>query len=165
MVGHGIRRRADGAIRVRLGPRERAALRDLPDQLRPVLTGEAAPEGVRERLFPVAYDDPEAEQEYRGLVDGSLTEERLAALDVFEETLDGGEEGRLGWVADLDDEAAVAWLSAINDTRLTLGVLLGIESELTWEERHDDNPASALMSYLGWLQEELVAAMSAGLER
>src|SRR5690606_21065413 len=104
MLGHGIRRRAGGGVRVRLAPRERAALRALPDQLRPVLRGDEAPERVVERLFPPAYDDPEAEREYRELVGDSLADERLAAVEAFERTLAAGDEGRLGWTVDLDPD-------------------------------------------------------------
>jgi hypothetical protein len=177
MLGHGIRRRGDGGARVRLAPRERDALRALPSQLRPILAGDeptaaggsAAGSGspldtVRERLFPPAYDDPEAEEEYRGLVQRSLVDERLAALDVFERTLAGGEEGRLGWTVDLDADEAAAWLSAINDTRLTLGAVIGITTEREWDQGPDeDDAASVLLYYLGWLQEELLGALSADL--
>lgn len=164
MLGHGIRRRAGGGVRVRLAPRERAALRALPDQLRPVLRGDDAPERVVERLFPTAYDDPEAEREYRELVGDSLADERLAAVEAFERTLAAGDEGRLGWTVDLDPDEAAAWLSAINDTRLVLGAVLGIETEREWGEGPDpDEPASVLLYYLGWLQEELLAALSGDL--
>jgi len=165
MLGHGVRRRAGGGVRVRLAPRERAALRALPEQLRPLLRGEEGPDRVRQRLFPRAYDDPEADREFRELVGASIADERLAAIDAFEETLERGEEGRLGWTVDLDADQAAAWLSAINDSRLVLGAVLGIETERQWGDGPDpDEPASVLLYYLGWLQEELLAALSRDLE-
>lgn len=161
---HGVRRLLDGRLRVRLSTRERDLLRSLPAQLRSVLTGEQPAGGVRERLFPPAYDDPLDELEYRELVSPGLLVQHLQALDVFARTLDHGQVGRLTWTAELSAEEAGAWLSAVNDARLTLGALLGITSEDQWERGPDrSHPSSVALWYLGWLEEELVAALMAGL--
>jgi hypothetical protein len=165
---HGVRRLDGGGVRVRLSHREREALRSLPGQLRPLLTGEQdvdTPQGpLRDRLFPRGYDDPLAEMEYRELVGSSLVDERVAALDEFARTLESGDDKRLWWTLELDADEAAAWLSAVNDARLTLGMLLGIESEGQWEGGPDpEDPTSVMMFYLGWLEEELVHALMGGL--
>ncbi|MDP8969206.1 MAG: DUF2017 domain-containing protein [Actinomycetota bacterium] len=161
---HGVRRLADGHLRVRLSTRERDLLRSLPAQLRSVLTGEQPSAGARDRLFPHAYDDPLDELEYRELVGPGLLAQHLEAVDVFARTLDQGQVGRLTWTVELSAEEAGAWLSAVNDARLTLGSLLGITSEDQWERGPDRNqPSSVALWYLGWLEEELVAALMTGL--
>jgi hypothetical protein len=172
-VFNGARLLPSGGIRVRLGARERGVLRTLPEQLRALLAeqelGPADPRGdvsaqIRNRLFPPAYDDPEFDAEYRELVGAELARERVGALDTFAETLAGGRSTATGWTVDLEPEQADAWLSATNDARLVLGVLAGITDESQWEgvvERPD--PLVSLLLYLGWLQDELVGAMSGTL--
>jgi hypothetical protein len=161
---HGVRRLRGGRVRVRLSGRERQLLRSLPAQLRPILSGEQSSPELRERLFPPAYDDPEAEREYRALIGDTLAEERLAALETFARTLESGEGGTLLWTVELSPEDTAAWLSAINDARLTLGALLGISDERQWEAGPDRrNPTSLALYYLGWLEEELVEALMSEL--
>jgi hypothetical protein len=163
---HGARRLPKGGVRVRLASREREVLRSLPDQLRPLLAGEVDVEGLRDRLYPSAYpEDPLAELEYRDLAEGEVVSWRVGAMDTFAETLERGEEGRLGWSVELSPEEAEAWLSALNDARLTLGVLLGIVEEADWEGGADeDNPSSVVLAYLSWLQEDLIGALMGGLQ-
>ena len=99
----------------------------------------------------------------RELIGSDLVTQRLAAMDVFAESLAGGSSKLGRWVTELDAAAAEAWLSAVNDARLILGELLGITDESDWEGGPtDDNPTSVVMYYLGWLEEELVAALRAG---
>lgn len=162
---HGVARLPDGGVRVRLTTRERTLLRSLPEQLRPLVSGEGGPAAVRERLFPRGYADAEEESEYRDLVGESLAEERVARLEAFAGTLDAGREGRMGWTVELSTDEAHAWLSALNDARLTLGVLLGITEESQWEHRGtDDDPSTVALHYLGWLQEQLLAALMPTLD-
>jgi len=164
----GVRRTADGGVRVTLTPRERELLRSLAPQLRPIVAGErdldTAGGWVRERLFPSAYDDPLDELEYRELVADGLASERLAALDAFAATLDGGSAGRSGWSTTLDPEQAHAWLSATNDARLTLAMVVGVTDESEWERRpNPDDATTVVLHYLGWLQEQLLAALTTDL--
>lgn len=162
---HGVARLPGGGVRVRLTPRERSLLQSLPAQLRPLLTGDAGGGAVRGRLFPPAYGDAEQESEYRDLVGESLVEERLERLEAFAATLDGGQGGRLAWTVELSADQAHAWLSALNDARLTLGVLLGITDESQWERGPDeDNPSAVALYYLGWLQEQLLGALMHSLD-
>ena len=153
-----------GGVEVRLSVRERDLLRSLPGQLRPLLDGSQASDEITERLFPAGYDDPELEREYRDLVGSDIVDQRMAAMEAFAKTLEGGTTTRGRWSASLDAESAAAWLSAVNDARLILGGLLGITEESQWEDGpDDDNAASVVMYYLGWLQEELVAALMGAL--
>lgn len=160
MLTHGVRRLPGGGVRVRLAVRERELLRSLPAQLRPVLSGEQQVGDSGQRLFPAAYDDPTDETEYRELVGDSLTQERLAALDRLSRSVATGSTRRLLWTVDLDADSAAAWLSAVNDARLILGCTLGITQESAWDSGPDpDDPTSVVIFWLGWLQEELVAAL------
>lgn len=166
---HGIRRLAGGRIRVRLSTREWDALRMLPGQILPVLTGDhelgAPGSPIRERLFPPAYaNDPLADMEFRELVGDGIVNARADAFRVFARTLDQGVARRLVWTIDLDAEEASAWLSALNDTRLTLAMIVGIKSENEWEPGPDPrDPRSVMLYYLGWLEDELVTALMGGL--
>ena len=153
-----------GGVTVNLSSRERDLLRSLPDQLRPLLTGEAEAAPITARLFSRGYADDELEQEYRELIGNDIVRQRVGALDAFLETLEGGTT-RLGrWRTQLDSEQAAAWLSAVNDGRLVLGALVGIVDESQWESGPvEDEPATIVLHYLGWLEEELVEALSATL--
>ncbi|MEX2621752.1 MAG: DUF2017 family protein [Egibacteraceae bacterium] len=162
---HGVARLPDGGVRVRLTAKERSLLQSLPGQLRPLLAGDAGDVGIRRRLFPHGYDDAQQEAEYRDLVGESLVEERLERLEAFAATLDGGQGGRWSWTVELSPDDAHAWLSALNDARLTLGVLLGITDESQWERGPEqDNPSAVALYYLGWLQEQLLGALMQSLD-
>lgn len=165
----GIRRLTDGGVRVRLSSRERELLRSLPEQLRPLLAGDqdlmTETGRVQDRLFPPAYEDPLDEMEYRELVGTQPGEERLASLEDFARTLEGGTTRRASWVTDLTAEEADAWLSALNDARLTLAMIVGVTEERHWGTGPDrSDPTSVALFYLGWLQEELLDALTGGLE-
>ena len=150
----------DGGVTVNLSQRERDLLRSLPEQLRPLLSGELPAPTISATLFSRGYDDDELESEYRSLAGDDIVAQRVSALDAFAESLEGGAVTRGRWRAELDGETAAAWLSAVNDGRLVLGALLGIVDESQWESGpSDDNPASVVMHYLGWVEEELVQAL------
>ena len=164
MTDHGIVPAAQGGVRVGLSRRERDLLRSLPDQLRPLVSGEEQAPVVSGVLYSRGYDDDELEAEYRTLAGDDIVAQRVAALDAFAESLDAGTERDGVWRHELDAAAAGAWLSAINDGRLVLAALLGITEESQWEQGpSDDNPAGVVLSYLGWLQTELVDALMVSL--
>lgn len=166
----------DGGARVRLRAGEHALLRSLPHQLEAVLTGKAGPQEVHERLLPAAYDDPEAEAEYRELMRDPLVDEKIDAIRVLAERLDEAaadhadasaspratapSEDEAYRVVDLDPDDLESWLLALNDARLALGMVAGIESEEHWDEIDASEPTHAALLYLGALQEELIAVMS-----
>ena len=149
-----IERDGAGGYRLRLPAEERDVLRGLPAQLRELLQ---TSDPSLERLFPPAYDDAEADDEYGELVRGDLLDGKLAALEVVEETVDADH---------LTGEQLEAWLGALESLRLVLGTRLDV-SEESYEEELDPGdpraPARALYGYLSWLQEQAVEALAASL--
>ena len=142
-------------VRVRLAQDEVAILRGLPDQLRTVL-GESEDEPVNRRLFPPAYldvADIERDTEYR----------RLMHDDLVTASLERGSPSVRRWTVELTDEEAAAWLGVLNDLRLALGVRLDITEDYDGDVDDTDPraPALRLLSYLGWLEEQLRDAVQA----
>ncbi|MER3452981.1 MAG: hypothetical protein C4344_04840, partial [Acidimicrobiia bacterium] len=70
-----VRRVGPGRYELRLPEAERALMRSLPGQLRELLL--AGDDPALARLFPPAYDDPEADAEYRALMHDELLAKRL----------------------------------------------------------------------------------------
>jgi hypothetical protein len=150
-------------VRVRLAQDEVAVLRGLPDQLRGVLD-EGEDEPVNQRLFPPAYlevADVERDAEYRRLMRDDLVNEKLANLDLVTGTLARGSSSVRRWTVELTDEEAAAWLGVLNDLRLALGVRLDITEDFDGDIDDTDPraPALRLLSYLGWLEEQLLDAL------
>jgi hypothetical protein len=130
-------------------------------------TAKGAGDPVLERLFPQAYLEPEDEErdeEFHRLMRNDLLNEKLANLDVVTETLKRGTMSLRRWSVDISEDEAGAWLGALNDLRLALGVRLGITEDFDGDIDPSDPRAPALhiLSYLGWLEENLVEALSSG---
>lgn len=156
----GISPATGGGVTVNLSQRERDLLRSLPDQLRPLLTQDHDTPAITSTLYSRGYEDDELEREYRDLVGDDIVRQRVGAMDVFTKSLEGGTVSYGRWRTELDAETAAAWLSAVNDGRLILGALLGIVDESHWEQGpSEDNPASVVLHYLGWVEEALVVAL------
>ena len=158
-----FKRIGNDRVRVRLANDEVAVLRGLPDQLRTVL-GEGQDEPVNRRLFPPAYldvADVERDAEYRRLVHDDLVKEKLANLDLVTGSLERGSTSVRRFTVELTEEEAAAWLGVLNDLRLALGVRLDITEDYDGEvDDTDPNaPAFRLLSYLGWLEEQLLDAL------
>lgn len=151
-----IRRTRRGGFQLRIPAEEREVLRSLPGQLRDLLQRD---DPALRRLFPPAYeDDPERSAEYERLMKEDLLAGRLASLDVMEATIDAER---------LDEEQILAWLGALNDLRLVLGTRLDVTEELYDEGVPEDDPRASLYAvyiYLGWLQEQVVEALAAGVD-
>ena len=65
---------------------------------------------------------------------------------------------------ELDPATASAWLRALTDLRLAIGVRLEVEEddEEFWEELEDDDPRGPMHEiylWLGWVQETLISAV------
>jgi hypothetical protein len=151
-----IRRTRKGDYELRLPSNERAVLRQLAEELRELLpTDDAA---VR-RLFPPAYgDDPEADEEYARLMHDDLLAERTEALDTFERTLDARR---------VSEEEMLSWMASVNDVRLVLGTKLDVTEEMYEREIDEHTPNASMLAvyhYLGWLEEQMVAALSSSLD-
>jgi Domain of unknown function (DUF2017) len=151
-----IRRTRAGAYEVRLPEPERAVLRQLIAELRELLPSEDAAVG---RLFPPAYaDDVEANDEYARLMHDDILADRTAALDAFERTLDAKR---------VSEDELVAWMGGVNDLRLVLGTKLEVTEEMYEQPIDDDTPNAqqlAIYHYLGWLEEQMVVALSGSLD-
>ena len=160
-----FKRVGDDRVRVRLGHDEVAVLRGLPDQLRSVLA-DGGDEPVNQRLFPPAYldvADVERDTEYHRLMHDDLVKEKLANLDLVAESLARGSTSVQRWTVELTAGEAAAWLGVLNDLRLALGVRLDITEDFDGDVDDTDPraPALRLLSYLGWLEEQLLDAMQA----
>jgi hypothetical protein len=149
----GIDRRRDGTFRVRLPAEERDVLAALPGQLRDALDAE---EPTLYRLFPRAYDDETANEEYTQLVGTGLLDGKLRALEQLERTARS---------ETLTEDDLTAWLGALESLRLALGTQLDVteESYGPLDPADPDAPRLALYHWLSWLQEEVVQALSRSL--
>ena len=154
---------------LRLGAQERAILGGLVGELRatlaepgaPARDGEAAvaaPDPVLARLYPPAFpDDPEAEAAFQDLVHADLEADRRDRVAVAAETLGA---------KSLDEAQAAAWMGVLNDLRLVIGTRLGVTDETEASPIDEDDPDAErriVYAYLGWLLEQFVDALAAGL--
>ena len=152
-----VRRTQDGRFVADLSPEERRLLEALLPQLRALVTESA--EGPLDpsvsRLFPTAYaGDHQLETEFQELVHGDLVAKRLATIDVIADTLEADS---------LDEDQLTAWMGAVNDIRLVLGTRLDVTDETDFDDLDPDDPETPLLaaySYLGWLLESIVVALS-----
>ena len=154
-MGHWIEPRADGRYGVELSEDERGVLASLPGQLREALD---AGEPTLYRLFPPAHaDDDTANEEYATLVGPGLVDGKLRALAELERT---------ARATSLDEEELGAWLGALESLRLALGTQLDVTEQGAPLDLDDpDAPRLALYQWLSWLQDEVVSALSEGLDR
>ena len=118
------------------------------------------------RLFPDVYpDDPEMSEDLRRYTEADLKSAKLDQAGAMLAALppDGGE-------VRLDDEQAEAWLRALTDARLALGMQLDIRDDTDLVEEMDEavlrDPVSvrvaqlSVYAYLSELQESRVEALS-----
>jgi uncharacterized protein DUF2017 len=151
MLFHRQIRRDGDAVRLSLNAGEQLLLRDLLDDLEPLLADPDDP--AARRLFPPAYSDDESDEQYRSLVRDQLVNGRAKALATMRGSLSS---------ETIDLEQADEWLRALNDLRLVLGTRLDVSEEIDYEEIDFDEPRGrdlAVYGYLAWLQEQLVDAL------
>jgi hypothetical protein len=121
------------------------------------------------RLFPDVYpDDPATSADLRRYIEADLKSAKLDQAGAMLAALppEGGE-------VRLDDEQAEAWLRALTDARLALGMQLGIDDDTDLVEEMDEavlrDPVSvrvaqlSVYAYLSELQESLVEALAGGM--
>lgn len=149
-----IKRKGPGRYQLRLRPTERMLVGELVGSLREQLLASTDEPSVR-RLFPPAYpDDPERDAGYQVLTRDELLEQRLAAIDTMERTLRSDH---------VTEDELLAWLAALNDVRLVLGVRLAVTEEATVADFAGDPEAERaydLYRYLSYLEEHVVDALS-----
>jgi len=156
-----VKRTRRGDFLLKIPPAERELLTTLPDQLRALLTQSDAQDPALRRLFPPAtLDDEGINAEFDRLMREDLLAERLGSLETMERTL-GAER--------LSEDELVAWLAAINDLRLVIGVRLDVTEETTvanFASLPDDDPRVgmyAVYSYLTFLEDHVVSALAGGM--
>jgi len=156
-----VRRARNGGFDLHIPKDEREMLWSVGPSLREVLVDRATAlqpgeDEAVDRLFPAAYpDDEERQAEFRLLAHDQLLESHLGALAVLEETADADH---------LDEDQLLAWMRALNNIRLVLGVRLGVtEDRDEWPDSLDDPraPAFAMYQYLTYLQGEIIEELSA----
>ncbi|MDQ2810335.1 MAG: DUF2017 domain-containing protein [Actinomycetota bacterium] len=136
-------------------------LAELEAMLHPPGAAQAPDDPVLARLLPDAYsDDPEAAGEFRKYTEPGL---RSAKYEVGQQVLDTLPEA--GGRIQLTKDQALAWLKALNDVRLALGVRLGVTEEFEdhWARLKPDDPqwaAYEVYAWLGAVQESLVQALT-----
>ncbi|MEO9044585.1 MAG: DUF2017 family protein [Candidatus Dormibacter sp.] len=139
-----------GRIQVRFDAAERDALLDIVGRLETHISRALA-------TTPRAYDDKTMQSEYDRWVRPEIERGYGADLDVIRDALSAGEE-----LLVLTEAQVYAWLRGFNQLRLAAGSLLGI-SEDGWEtaasEQLRAKPEFGMLIALGYLQEELVAAL------
>ncbi len=126
-----------------------------------ITTHDAPPEDeVLHRLLPNAYQDQVDSAEFRRYTESTLRNKKQAHAMAMRMYLKSAKDGTV----DLDHDSANAWLGAVNDIRLALGVRLNVQ-ERTSDELEllaPDDPLRGVYivyGWLGWLQEGLLAAL------
>jgi len=115
---------------------------------------------VLHRLLPNAYADAVDASEFLRYTESTLRSKKQAHAISMRIHLKSADDG----IVDLDHDNANAWLGAINDIRLALGVRLKVEngSQEHLEILAPDDPLRGVYSvytWLGWLQESLLSAL------
>lgn len=131
------------------------------------ITGHDSPpdDEVLMRLLPNAYADPVDASEFRRYTESDLRgKKRTHAMLMRSQLMELEDEKLL-----IDSHDAMAWLGAMNDIRLALGVRLDVDenSHEKLELLSPDDPMHAVFavySWLGWLQESLVLALMQDLD-
>jgi hypothetical protein len=115
---------------------------------------------VLRRLLPNAYTDEVQASEFRRYTESTLRGKKQAHAMSMRMHLKASDDG----IVDLDHDNANAWLGALNDIRLALGVRLKVDqnSSEQLELLAPDDPMRgvfAVYTWLGWLQESLLSAL------
>ncbi len=160
-------RRHDDRCVARFAADEVAVLRQVATEVIGLLTdGFDRGDPVVGRLFPDVYrNDPEQAADLRQYTEGEL---KTAKIDQAAAIL-AALPSTGGAVVRLDPEAAEAWLRALNDVRLALGIRLDLTDDTDLLDELDEavmrDPTSSrvrqltMYEYLGVLQESLLESI------
>lgn len=105
---------------------------------------------VIQRLFPAAYDDAQADAEFRRYAEGEQLQRKIEDADLVLRALESAPEGQPILVPSQETQA---WLRTVNALRLSLAVRLGIErpgSRLHPRLTKND-PRTYVLSVYEWL--------------
>ena len=153
--------RAGEGIHISLDEQETGILRELAKEMRLLLEADIpAQDEVLQRLFPRAYEEEEAQQNYEELIGNELRDVKREALRKVEEAL--GTSGPLE--TELPPSDVDEWLRFLNDVRLAIGTRLEVD-ETKMEREFDPNdpeaPALSVLHWLGWLQGTMLEQLHA----
>jgi hypothetical protein len=143
------------------GSPDAAVLDDLSAQLGLSDSAELPADPILARLLPDAYsDDPDAAGEFRRYTEVNLRSGKVEVAQTVLDTLPPG-----GGTVRLSQDDAQAWLRALNDVRLSLGVILSVTDDFDDEVEgmSADDPRAAYVDVYQWLgaiQDSLVEALS-----
>ncbi|MGI5491973.1 DUF2017 domain-containing protein [Microtetraspora malaysiensis] len=121
-------------------------------------SGEVPSDPVLARMFPSAYaEDDKASEEFRRYTEATLRDGKRADARTLLDTAEPG-------VVKLTAEQAGAWLRALNDVRLALGIRLEVTEQIheEMEEMSEEDPrypALVIYEWLTYLQDTLVRAL------
>lgn len=156
--------RADGGVEAALGEVEADVLARVAADLAEAL---GAPDEAMRRLYPPAYPDDEAlEEEFRRLTHDDLDRFKLEAARAVLSSIDRGKRRKGEWHGTLDADEARAWLSVLNDARLTIGTRLDVTEDMDHTPRGPDDPDASsfnLYLFLSSVQAALIEELLEGL--
>jgi hypothetical protein len=148
-----LKRLRNGTFALHLPSDERALLHVLPQQLLAALEllesgDDRTPDAVR-RILPVAHPrNQAAEEDFIRRQRPALLAHHMDALDVIARTADASR---------LSPEELEAWMTAINDLRLALGVTLNVTEEQVQPDPDAPDYADWIVYfYLSFLQGEII---------
>ncbi|WP_293307102.1 DUF2017 domain-containing protein [Mycolicibacterium sp.] len=143
-----------GSMQEMLDDRQSFAPSDPLEQITGIRTGNTAPpaDGTLRRLLPdfvsaeSAGSDPGGTNgALRSLHEPQIIDAKIAAAQRLLDTLPGD-----GGKVELSEDDANAWITAVNDMRLTLGGLLDIGPD-TPDELPEDHPMAQHLDVYHWL--------------
>jgi Domain of unknown function (DUF2017) len=117
------------------------------------------------RLLPNAYADPESSLDFRRFTEPQLRGAKQRNLRLMREQISIlVDENHGGLIEEIDENL---WLKGLNDLRIALSVRLDIDEKSfeKYELAPDTDPQKSLLAvyfWLGWLQENLLSAISVG---
>jgi Domain of unknown function (DUF2017) len=152
-VARWVRRSRSGDYKIDLPEQSREVVLSLGAQVDELLDTDSP---LVRRLFPPPYeDDQERNEGFAALAVPELIEKRRESLMVIRSTINATQ---------LTEDELMAWMRSINDIRLVLGTLLGIEDDrediyeaIAADPEHRSTWAA--YEYLGGILEQIVQAL------
>lgn len=147
---------SEETFRLSLEQDEATLLGRLLDEMNALLKSDLPrAEPVTGRLFPNAYESDDDQAAYEELVGDQLRSGKQEALEQVRKMLEDRSNGAIEMNrADVD-----AWLTVVNDLRLTIGTRLEVTEETMQRELDAGDPDAAALSvlhWLGWVQESIL---------
>ena len=145
-------------VRLRFEAAEAEIMVQVFDDLLTALDEMGPGDAVWERLYPAAFADVDAAEEFREMVGEDLDNQRRERLRACRADIAGARPVRRSREVMLEPEGLERWITALNDIRLTLGTRLEITADqpLVIDPAAPEAAAHALYRWLTALQDGLV---------